>query len=477
MRPARHDARGEGSSVSTTLRHGLVALVILSLPLAPDAAAVAPARTKKRVVAVFEISAQNTAFPKAGIEALTTFLGARVAATGLYRVTPQESVRARLKAQKRASYKLCYRRSCQIEIGRELAADLALSTEIAKVGASCLLSMRLYNLKDEATDFAYAKPIVCDEGALGAALVAAVQALQAQRARGAMSRDAVGRPMGAPTAATTQVTVFLRSTPSAEVLIDDLRVGRTPTSVQLDPHKRYRLSLVREGYESHQRALSPKHTRRVEATLTLSAGGRAELAAASEWFVFGLGAAFLNGVSTPLSALSITPLGRVKWRRFGWSPIEFNFALNPGSQQSAQPPSRSTVLLMVGTRLAYPLYLGARGQHQLLFSVALGYLGVDDGVSRASDGTTSMTGYFGIAPGLTYLYNTFGGIMPVGLSLRGLLPLAGPAPEGAARPFGAIVCAELGFSLSRLVAELVEGARSNSSPAEAPPSALRTTKR
>ncbi|MBW2736387.1 MAG: PEGA domain-containing protein [Deltaproteobacteria bacterium] len=429
----------------------LAPLLISSLASAEPASA--PQRERKPVIAVFDIATRNVSFPKTSLEALTTFLSARIAATGLYRVSPQEVVRKRLKAQKKESYKLCYDRSCQIAIGRELAADRSLATEIAKVGTSCLLSIKLYDLKDEVTEFAHAEPLACQESALGAALVRGVVALQRWREKALRSKKDVSSSTSnsAPTMPTgPRVSVYLRSEPSAEVLVDDLRRGHTPLTLTLNPQKRYRLSLLREGYETHHVEISPGKTRQLEVAMTPTKEGRFELAAASEWFAMEFGPALVKGSSKLLFGLSLS-FSRIKWTRLFWVPVELNMALAPASTDADNTEKNNASLLMIGTRFGYPWYLGTRGQHQLLFGLGAGFLGFDDGAKSATESNSTLTSYFGLSPSVSYLYNAFDGIVPFGISLRGMFPLAGSPEAGEDRPLGAMLTVSFGFSFWRLI--------------------------
>lgn len=432
---------------ATSFSLGLSLLLLSGVTVA----APSPAGNGKRpVIAVFEIATRNFTLPKASLEALTTFLSARIAATGFYRVSPQDAVRKKLKEQKKESYKLCYDRSCQIEIGRELAADRSLATEIAKVGKSCLLSLKLYDLKDEATEFAHAEPLTCDEGAVGATLVRAVKALERWHEKAAQPAESSSGPAaGAPKG--PRVSVYVNAKPWAEVLVDDLRRGRTPIRLDLDPRKRFRLSLVREGYETHQQEISPRETRRLQVRMKPTKRGRLDLATSSEWFAIELGPAFIRGSSKMLLGFSFS-LGRIKWSRLFWTIFELDAALTPTSEEASTTNTHKASLFAVGSRLGYPWYLGARGQHQLLFGLGVGYLGFDGGsTAAAGGGDSSPTPYFGLSPSVGYLYNAASGFVPVGLWVRGLFALGGKPETGEERPFGVMITASIGLNFFPLI--------------------------
>ena len=59
-----------------------------------------------------------------------------------------------MKEQKKETYKSCYDQSCQIEMGRELAAEKTLATWVLKVGETCQVTATLYDLKKGTTELA-----------------------------------------------------------------------------------------------------------------------------------------------------------------------------------------------------------------------------------------------------------------------------------------------------------------------------------
>ena len=113
-----------------------------------------PAQAQKKpppVVAVFEI--ENRGSPLTGDEliALTDYLGTKLGERGRFQIIPRQEIRKRLVQQKKASFKACYDQSCQIEVGRELAAQFTVSTSISRVGRTCIITSALYDLRKAAT--------------------------------------------------------------------------------------------------------------------------------------------------------------------------------------------------------------------------------------------------------------------------------------------------------------------------------------
>ena len=107
---------------------------------------------EKPIVAVFPIEAKQVKIRRKTLEILNVFLPARMAASGAFQIVPPRDLHDRLRKQKKASYKLCYDHNCQIELGRELAAQKTLATQIMKIGKKCVVTTTLYDLKKAATE-------------------------------------------------------------------------------------------------------------------------------------------------------------------------------------------------------------------------------------------------------------------------------------------------------------------------------------
>lgn len=103
------------------------------------------------VVAVFEIENRGSPLSKDERLALTDYLGTKLGERGRYQIIPRQEIKKRLVEQKAASYKQCYDQSCQIEVGREMAAQFTVSASISKVGRTCIITAAIYDLKKAAT--------------------------------------------------------------------------------------------------------------------------------------------------------------------------------------------------------------------------------------------------------------------------------------------------------------------------------------
>ena len=135
------------------------------------------AQSRKPIVAVFTIEDKGARLKKKLRERLSDYLAMTLAATGKYRVVPRDQLKKRLVAQKTRSYKKCYDQSCQIEIGKELAAQKSLSTVIMKLGSKCMVTSVLYNLRTAASEGGASAEGGCSEDAIVASIKKVVRKL------------------------------------------------------------------------------------------------------------------------------------------------------------------------------------------------------------------------------------------------------------------------------------------------------------
>lgn len=154
--------------VRAKLRAPLVALALLLAPSIVTA--------KPKIVAVFDVQDRTGKLDAKALGQLTDYLAAQVTSRG-YRVLPRAQLKARLKLQKKESYKSCYDEKCQIEVGRELAAQKSISTQIVQIGSKCAVVLTLYDLRSSASEKAATKKAACNTDALVVALEEAVKSL------------------------------------------------------------------------------------------------------------------------------------------------------------------------------------------------------------------------------------------------------------------------------------------------------------
>lgn len=157
-------------------------------------ASLAHAQADKPIVAVFAIEGRDTRLPPRSLAALTEYLSTRLSSSGAFAVIPTDEVKRRLDEQKSASYKACYDQSCQIEIGKELAAQHSVSTQVARLGGRCVVSSKLFDLKRGTADRAAVSECDCSE----AGMMTALQDISAQLSRTAAAPVTASAPPVTP---------------------------------------------------------------------------------------------------------------------------------------------------------------------------------------------------------------------------------------------------------------------------------------
>ncbi len=122
-----------------------------------------PARAESHgVVAVFPAEVRGVKFSPAFADNVTDYLEVLLTQRG-FQVVPRSNIKDKLRQQQRESYRACFEQSCQIELGREVAADKSLSSQILKIGNSCRITLRLYDLKKATTEMAGSAACECSE--------------------------------------------------------------------------------------------------------------------------------------------------------------------------------------------------------------------------------------------------------------------------------------------------------------------------
>ena len=157
------------------------------------------------VVAVFALEAKGTKLSPADLDGLADYIEASLAESGRFQVVPQTELRAALNRQKAESYKACYDESCQIEIGKELAAEKSLAGAVTRLGQRCLVTLKLFDLAKATQEAAGTGKGSCDtdgvlaslEVALGKLTGKEVEAQSASTVAPAPRLDRVVVPAGA----------------------------------------------------------------------------------------------------------------------------------------------------------------------------------------------------------------------------------------------------------------------------------------
>jgi formylglycine-generating enzyme required for sulfatase activity len=164
-------------------------LVCLAAAVASGTAHSAPARP---IVAVFNIEAKSLRLDRSRLSELSDYFADSLAATGAFQVVPRDRLKKRLVELKKKSYQACYDQSCQVEIGRELAANKSLATRVMRIGKKCVVTSTLYDLRKAATEAGATAEGGCGVDALRELVKRVVRALAGERA------DAVSSSQPAP---------------------------------------------------------------------------------------------------------------------------------------------------------------------------------------------------------------------------------------------------------------------------------------
>jgi hypothetical protein len=120
------------------------------------------------VVAVFDVqdASKKNRVDQDTLDQLTEYLAAQLTEQVGFRVVPRNQLRERLAEQRNESYKKCYDESCQIELGKAVAAQKSLATKLLRVGNKCAITAILYDLKTETTEKATSADTDCNEDSL-----------------------------------------------------------------------------------------------------------------------------------------------------------------------------------------------------------------------------------------------------------------------------------------------------------------------
>ncbi len=142
----------------------------------------AAAKSSKPILVVFDIEVKILKLKGEVVAVLSEYLSAQLTASGAFQLIPRDQLKQRLVSQKKASYKSCFDQSCQIEIGRELAANKSLSAQILKIGGGCVVTATLHDLRQAITEQAATATGACTEQGLLKSISAVVGKLAQTRA-------------------------------------------------------------------------------------------------------------------------------------------------------------------------------------------------------------------------------------------------------------------------------------------------------
>jgi|GEM_PF-1520957 len=336
------------------------------------------------VTAVFRIENRGSELSTAEVDALTDYLATKLGEQGRFQIIPREEIRRRLVKQKRESYKSCFDKTCQVEVGRELAAQFSVSASISKVGSKCLITAAMYDLKKAATWRTATAKAACNADAL----LVAVEEIAAKLAGTAAAPEPLA-PVEKPAAVTPTVTVSLTTEPGgAEVLVDGRLQGETPLYMSVDKGRKYRLVIQKDGYKTIDRDIAFDTPARVDEKLTMTQERiKSREVNRTEWLSWYLGLIVAGGEVGFGESLSLFTL---KWDHFYWTILDTFVSFVPGDDFN--------MMMSYATRIGFPINTGDRAQHQFRIGLGAGMC--------AMPGSADTGACF--SPSLGYVYQTGG---------------------------------------------------------------------
>lgn len=385
------------------------------------------------VIAVFPIEDSSGSLSPKSLAKITDYFSVKLAETGRFRVVPRKELEAELAAKKADSYKACYDQSCQIEIGRELAAEKVVHTQIVELAGQCAVTATLYDLRAAATEKAASQKAACTEVALVGALEAIAAALgQAPAGVAATPAPAPAAPATSTPAAVAAPTFTLRVsvTPDdAELLLDGKVIGSGRAEVPLAPGSAHTLGVERAGYVSQSHAVRLERDERRELVMEMTAAHREQR---TEWLGGSLAVGTLGSgaiaLGVDLRAPTVPLAGGLLWTLLTLHlGLEFGkkTEIRAGSVtdcSEVRPPqvcsqgADTGLVLALMTEPVYRFVLGSGHTIQVGLGGGAYFVGV---TNRGDDN------FYGPAlmPSLQYAHATDGGL-GWGLGVRAFLPLA-----------------------------------------------------
>ena len=219
---------------------------------------------ERPIVAVFEMQDRGSGLDPEVLKNLTTYIAARLVEGG-YQVIPQDQIRKRLMEQKKESYSACRDESCQIELGRELAAQKTLSTQILKIGKTCRVTATLYDLKKSAAERGATAGGPCQEDLL----LLAIEEIAVKLCKPlAFEQPAKDDTPASRVKRLPGILVVSTEPPGATINVDGEDVGKSPLTVELASGD-YPVVASRPGFEDRQTRANVISGRKIEIALEL----------------------------------------------------------------------------------------------------------------------------------------------------------------------------------------------------------------
>jgi len=281
---------------------------------------------ERPIVAVFPIQPSGINLGADVVDRLSDYLATGIATTGRFSIVPQFELKSLLTQQKRLSFKECYLPACQIELGRELAAQKSLSTKIMRLGSGCIVTSVFYDLREAASE-------------------------RGARAKGACTEDGI--------------------VSTIDAVIAKLTIGHDARS-KIEPRCAVQPTVVANKPPVAKRSAMPLMLRRQRMPTTTKAQpfDRLAFATRTEWLSLDFNGGFATGTGG-LGGAALR-LFNIKWKKFFWQIVDIGGA-----------GAHDGFFGHAGTILGYPLYLGSKGQHQFKFGAGPEVTGTGNGIGVA----------------------------------------------------------------------------------------------
>ena len=118
------------------------------------------------VVAVFDIKNRAAKISKESLAKLGDYLSTRLAGTGKFKVVPRADIQKKLQKERLASYKERYDQKFQIELGKQVAAQKTVASQLMAIAGKCVLTSNLFDLKQNIAERAGIAEGACDEAGI-----------------------------------------------------------------------------------------------------------------------------------------------------------------------------------------------------------------------------------------------------------------------------------------------------------------------
>lgn len=104
------------------------------------------------IIAVFDIQDATQRLSESDLEQLSIALSTALVQAAGVKLVARDQLREKLAEEKGKAYKACYDERCQITLGKALAAEKAVGTQILRIGNKCVIGSNLFDLKTETTE-------------------------------------------------------------------------------------------------------------------------------------------------------------------------------------------------------------------------------------------------------------------------------------------------------------------------------------